>query len=277
MPTIKTNVPLACASSLSASLEIDTKFLVHHSAGDLQALLLVKFAETANLRSELEHFLADPRLARDVRRARKAKYGSLSAYRYSLLDCLADGLCAVRLTQWALNGGIEEIRQAILDGPSTFQTALDDAKAQIRNYGRSPEEQASLAEWRQRVKDDPGAAHRSAVAGYVLRNIAAGKCERCPQPLDRNSVRYCPRHLTVERLRKPPKGGHGKQPGTLMALAAARKKRIRTTAEERALWDRIAKQLRMSAIHVRNVATGVKRSDKVTAALAEATEKQGEK
>jgi hypothetical protein len=269
---------LALASSPSAVLKPDTRTLAHHSTGDLQSFLLGEFSEAANLRAELERFLAQPLLARDVRRARKAKYGSLSAYRYSLFDCLVDRLCTVRLAQWLLNGGLEEIRQAILHGPSTSQATLDEVRAQIRDYGRSPEERAALAEWRQRVKENPGEAHRSAVLNYGLRNIAAGKCERCPHPLDRNSVRYCTKHLEVARLRKPPKGGHGCQPGSLKVLALQREKQMRTTPEERALWDRVAKQLGMSPVHVRNVATGVKHSDKVAAALlAEASGTRGEK
>jgi len=66
----------------------------------------------------------------------------------------------------------------------------------------------------------------------------------CPKPLDRNSVRYCTRHLTIARLRKPPKNAkgeppgsiawlyegsfessHGRQPGTLKALKANAKRK----------------------------------------------------
>jgi hypothetical protein len=50
----------------------------------------------------------------------------------------------------------------------------------------------------------PGAAHLAAAMRYQERNIAEGKCCYCPKPLARNSVRYCEKHLTAARLRKPP-------------------------------------------------------------------------
>jgi DNA repair exonuclease SbcCD ATPase subunit len=254
-------------ATLSVPLKIDTKSLVHRSTGDLQSFLLSELSNAANLQAELEGFLASPRLARDVRRARKAKYGTLSAYRYSLLDQAIQRLCTVRLTQWILNGGLEDIRKSILESPNTSETLLADVCEQIRNYGRSPEEIAALTEWRQRANENPGAARVAAAVRYQERNIAEGKCCVCPQPLDRNSVRLCTRHLEIDRLRKPPKGGHGRQPGSLKVLALQREKQMCTTPEQRALWDRVAKQLGMSAVHVRNVATGVKHSDKVAAAL----------
>jgi hypothetical protein len=88
-----------------------------------------------------------------------------------------------------------------------------------------------------------GAAHLAAALRYQERQIAKGLCAVCPQPLARNSVRYCERRLRIARLRKKPKNAkgelpgsidwlysdgeqfessHGRQPGTLKALARAR-------------------------------------------------------
>ena len=61
----------------------------------------------------------------------------------------------------------------------------------------------------------PGAAHLAAALRYAERNIAAGKCSVCPQPLDPNSVRHCTRHMEIARLRKPPKGAIGDLPGSV--------------------------------------------------------------
>jgi hypothetical protein len=222
------------ATHPTGALKVNTKFVVHQSPGILQRFVLGEHAAAANLRAELEDLLASPRLARDVRRARKGKYGSPSARRYGLLDCLVDRLCTVRLAQWVLNGGLEEIRQAILDGPpghQAFETLMADVREKLRNFHRSPEEIAALADWRRRVKENPGAAHRAAVIRYAQHHIDSGKCERCPRPLHRNSVRYCEKHLEAcrERAREKVKGlnkpAWGRAPGTLAALAAANKKR----------------------------------------------------
>jgi hypothetical protein len=93
-----------------------------------------------------------------------------------------------------------------------------------------------------------GAAHLAAALRYQERQIAKGLCAVCPQPLARNSVRYCERHLRIARLRKKPKNAkgelpgsidwlysdgeqfessHGRQPGTLKALARAREKQAK--------------------------------------------------
>jgi hypothetical protein len=229
-----TDLELACASASRDGLKVDTELLVHQSPGMVQSFMLNVHAAAANVRGELEDFLASPRLARDVRRARKGKFGSPSARRFGLLDCLVDRLCTVRLAQWVLNGGLEEIRQTILDGPpgyQAFETIMADVNKQLRNFHRSPEEIAALADWRRRVKENPGAAHRAAVVRYAQRHIDNGKCERCPRPLDRGSVRYCKKHLEAGRKRAGRKAralnkpAWGRAPGTLAALAAANEKR----------------------------------------------------
>jgi hypothetical protein len=36
---------------------------------------------------------------------------------------------------------------------------------------------------------------------YQERNVAQGKCMYCPEPLDPSSVRYCSKHLDMQRER----------------------------------------------------------------------------
>jgi len=87
---------------------------------------------------------------------------------------------------------------------------------------------------------------------YQKRNIAEGKCAVCPEPLDRNSVRFCEKHLRAARLRHKPIGAkgpepgsidalynyekyeskHGRQPGTLASLAMAREQKTRAILAE---------------------------------------------
>jgi hypothetical protein len=239
-----TDFELACAMAPTNGLKVDTEFLVHQSPGMVQSFMLNVYAAAANARGELEEFLANPRLARDVRRARKGKFGSPSARRFGLLDCLVDRLCTVRLAQWVLNGGLEEIRQTILDGPpghQAFETLMADVNKQLRNFHRSPEEIAALADWRRRVKENPGAAHRAAVVRYAQRHIDNGKCERCPRPLDRDSVRYCKKHLEGWRERKRRKAAAlnkpawGKSPATLAGLRAAREELTQIILREKGI------------------------------------------
>jgi hypothetical protein len=53
-----------------------------------------------------------------------------------------------------------------------------------------------------RKYEDPRQAHRTAVLNYAKRNIAAGKCRSCPQPLSRDSVEYCAKCLARGRNRR---------------------------------------------------------------------------
>lgn len=61
--------------------------------------------------------------------------------------------------------------------------------------------------------------------------------------------------------------GHGKQPGTLKALAEAREKYHRSSEAEKALYSRVATLLGVTAEHVRQVALGQRRSKAILAAL----------
>jgi hypothetical protein len=215
-------------------LEVNTKFLAHNSNMGLGSYLLSQHAEAANLRAELEDFLSNPRVARDVRRALKAKHQSPNAYRFDIVDAISSRLATIKITRWVLDGGLEKLVQAVLDGPpspNAVAEVMAQVRERLRNHGRSQEEIAALAEWRQQVKENPGAAHRSAVLAYAQRHIEKGTCERCPQPLDPGSVRYCEKHLTACRERMKRKAAarnrapHGRAPGTAAALALWREQR----------------------------------------------------
>jgi hypothetical protein len=96
----------------------------------------------------------------------------------------------------------------------------------------------------------PGVAHLAAAVRYQERNIAEGKCCRCPKPLDRNSVRFCTEHLAKERARMSQKkglsdpgsreylyagilsGSPGRNPDNLTRLAMNREQKTRAVLAE---------------------------------------------
>jgi hypothetical protein len=103
---------------------------------------------------------------------------------------------------------------------------------------RSPNEGQMPSPWlvRQRkylTDEEARAARTAAQVRLGEQRIAEGKCEKCSKPLDRNSTRECTEHLEKHRQRDArarqkkgiQPGTHGRQPGTLTALAASRDKR----------------------------------------------------
>jgi hypothetical protein len=142
------------------------------------------------------------------------------------------------LTAWFRTVDRETLKHA-LNNPDDI---IAWAKEQIRDRQRSEEELIPLTAL------PPGAAHLAAALRYQERQIAKGLCAVCPQPLANNSVHYCERHLTIARLRHKPKNAkgelpgsvarlysndeqfessHGRQPGTMKALALAREKQAK--------------------------------------------------
>jgi len=201
------NKPLPVAAKLN--------FLLGASETDLSSFELARLEEVANLRSDL----------------------------HAILDKLIDEMAQAAVAGWFRQADRETLSRALNASPED-QTAeiLAWAKERIRTKGRSEEEQALVP----LPTFKPGAAHLAAALRYQERNIAEGKCAVCPKPLDRNSVRYCTRHLEIARLRKPPKGAkgglpgsrgwlyeggfessHGRAPGTVKALKEANEKRKR--------------------------------------------------
>ena len=151
------------------------------------------------------------------------------------------------MSQAAIAGWFRQSdRNAIKYAIENEETPLQMAARMVRDGQRSEKELA----------DDliplpslpPGAAHLAAAMRYQERNVAEGKCAICPEPLARNSVRYCEKHLMKARLRMTPSKGkpgdigwlygeteestHGRQPGTLAALAMGREKKTREVLAE---------------------------------------------
>jgi hypothetical protein len=115
-------------------------------------------------------------------------------------------------------------RKRILKALQETPDPIAEAKAKIKNMAHTPDDLLPV------LSLPPGQAHRTAAVTYQERNLAEGKCCDCPQPLARNSVRYCEKHLAKcrdrarARAKKLNKSPHGRAPGTLAALAEGRKK-----------------------------------------------------
>lgn len=170
------NKPLPVAAKLN--------FLLGASDTDLSSFELARLSEVANLRSDL----------------------------HAILDKLIDEMAQAAVAGWFRQTTREKIKQALeaLENPEARVAEVEAwAKERIKNGQRSD------AELIPRTSLPPGAAHLAAALRYAERNIAEGKCAVCPKPPDRNSVRYCTRHLTIMRLRKKPKGAKGELPGAI--------------------------------------------------------------
>jgi hypothetical protein len=157
-----------------------------------------------------------------------------------LLDRMIDEMSQAALAGWFRRADREMLKRAI-ENP---EDVLEWASQKMRDGQRSEEELVPLTAL------PPGAAHLAAALRYAERNIAHGKCGVCPQPLDPNSVRYCTKHLTAARHRKEKAGKaapgsreylyseekqpstHGRQPGTLKALATANEQKQRAILAE---------------------------------------------
>jgi hypothetical protein len=189
-------------------------FLLGCSKDSLASFELARLAEVADLRSEL----------------------------HVLLDRLLDQMSQAAIAGWFRQSDRNAINYAL----QNEETPLQMAARMIRDGQRSDEELA----------DDliplpslpPGAAHLAAAMRYAERNLAEGKCSLCPKPLARHSVRYCEKHLTAARMRQTPTKGkpgsigwlygeteessHGRQPGSLAALAMGREQKTRAALAE---------------------------------------------
>ncbi len=146
---------------------------------------------------------------------------------------------------------LEAARRTILQqakGPELFESdakadeVLTRAKGEVRDQGRSQEETGGpmpspwLVRQRTYLTEQERRAGRSAISKRSReKHIAAGKCERCSQPLAHHSVRECDVHLERHRQRNArdrrkkgiEPGTQGRQPGTLKALKEANEKRKR--------------------------------------------------
>lgn len=172
--------------------------------------------------------------------ARLAELADVRKEWQALSDRLRELEALVMLARWFRESDRDAINQAL----ALEQSPTEWAKRQIKQEGRGEDLDLPLTSL------PPGAAHLAAALRYAERNIADGKCGVCPQPLDPNSVRYCTKHLTAQRMRHKPEGGedpgsidflyqdhtpekrHGRQPGTLKALASAREQKQRQILAE---------------------------------------------
>jgi hypothetical protein len=199
----------------SLSTTVPLNFLLGCSQKNLGSFELARLADVANLRSEL----------------------------HLILDRLIDQMSQAALAAWFRQTDREMLKR-VLENPDDV---LLWAKEQIRDQQRSEGELVPLTSLA------PGAAHLAAAMRYQEKNIAEGKCAVCPQPLAPHSVRYCETHLAIARARYKPRGGkgqppgsiswlyddggfesgHGKQPGTVAALAKTRARQQRSTEQRK--------------------------------------------
>ncbi len=193
-------------------------FLLGASDADLENFELARLADVASLRSEL----------------------------HATLDKIIDEMAQAALVGWFRLTDRNALKQAI-ENP---EDVIAWAKERIRNRGKSKQEIED--ELIPRASLPAGAAHIAASLRYQERNIAKGLCSVCPKPLDRNSVRFCTKHLAMSRDRERQKKGlrsdpgsreylysgelsestHGRQPGTLASLAMNREKKTRALLAE---------------------------------------------
>jgi hypothetical protein len=159
-----------------------------------------------------------------------------------LLDRIIDTSSQVSVVRWFRKTDRQALKHAI----ENEESPVEWAQRMVRDGQRTEEELIPLPAL------EPGAAHLAAATRYQERNIAEGKCSRCPKPLDRNSVRFCTEHLRKARDRQRSKKGprsepgsaeylysgevtpstHGRQPGSLTSLALGREKQTRRILAE---------------------------------------------
>jgi hypothetical protein len=202
---LKTRKPLAKQSN------VPINFLLGCSEASLGNFELARLGEVADLRKEL----------------------------HATLDRMIDAAAQAALAGWFRTVSREDLKRRVLQTPDElFGEIMAQAKEEIRDGQRSEEELDAgpmPSNWIIRPSLPPGVAHLAASLRYQERNMAEGKCQSCPKPLDRNSVRYCTKHLAMQRERdrrgRERKGiqigTHGRQPGTLANLAMHREKRKR--------------------------------------------------
>jgi len=193
--------------------EVPINFLLGCSDVDLDNYELARLADVANDRTQL----------------------------LLVIDHMIESNALAWLAAWFRSMDRNALRHAIEneEGP------MEWASRMIREGQRGEEEQIP------REPLPPGIAHLAASVRYQERNIAEGKCCVCPQPLDRNSVRHCTKHLAWARSKSArqrgakgepgsrdylygeiPESTRGRQPGTLARLAMNREKATRALCLE---------------------------------------------
>ncbi len=205
----------------------DLDFLLKHSLMTLSELELSSLSRSANAlkhaKLEMEEAVAQREIAGVARWLLEHREDLLEAARRAILPAKGGEL-------FEPDGKLDEV--------------LTRAKEQVRDQGRSQEEKedgAMPSPWivrmdRKYLTDEQRRAGRSAIEKRCReKHIAAGKCERCSEPLAHHSVRECDAHLEIHRQRDArdrkkagiEPGTQGRQPGTLKALKEANENRKR--------------------------------------------------
>lgn len=185
----------------------------------------------------------------NIELARLAEVADLRAQLLVIVDRMVDNLSQAALARWFKDNDRESLKRAL----ETEESALEWAKRMVREGQRKPEELLPLPAM------EPSTTHRAAAIRYQERNLAEGKCRFCPEPLDRNSVCFCTKHLAMDRQRRARKRGvrgepgsvdylygeitesmHGRQLGSLAALAMNREKKTRAVLAELGIPPEIA-------------------------------------
>lgn len=225
------------------------KYMLETSDFSLGCLELAKLGEAASLRSEM--FATLENLRREmvsmfdgiIERAKEQIRNQ-----EGMFDRLVDETAQAALAAMLRRIDRQELVRRLLESPdTTFDVIINETKAQIRNQGRSEEEAEDYAKmpspWLVRSRmtaEEAKQARKDSIRNCRERNIAAGKCEKCSEPLAHHSVRYCEKRLATNRDKNtryrrkkgiPP--GQGTQPGTVAALQKSREKRAKALLKEK--------------------------------------------
>jgi hypothetical protein len=205
--------------SLKGMDPLRINFLLGCSNGELGSYELARLAMLADLRSEVQE----------------------------KIDKLIEITSQLSVIRWFRNTDRDALKRSLENEESAIEWAKRVIREQGRRGGKKDEQ-----EFLPLPSLTPGAAHLAAALRYQQRNISEGKCAICPKPLDRNSVRFCSKHLAMslatarqkKALRSDPGSReylysgevtpttHGRQPGTLASLAMAREKKTRALLAE---------------------------------------------
>lgn len=209
-------------------------YLLKCSDGELANFELAKLGEAQNMHSEM--FAATVKHLRREMLAMFERIAELAMEEIRNQEAMFNRLVEVSaqalLATWLRTIDRQElVRQLLESSTVTLDGILDEAKAQIRDAGRGEDEAKNYG---MRIYP-PGVAHRNASRRYQAANVAAALCEVCGQPVCRESVRRCTKHLAKQREKNDryrqkkgiAPGTHGRHPNTLKALKEANEKRKR--------------------------------------------------
>lgn len=150
------------------------------------------------------------------RLARMSEAAHLRKQIQELFDKLREVDLLVQVALWFGENDRHALKRAL----ESEEDAVTWANRMIRGGGNVlPRLRMDLEEAREH--------RRESAKNYQQRNISEGKCNLCPEPLDRNSVQHCTHHLELKRKRQREKAklagkyARGRHPNTIAALARA--------------------------------------------------------